>query len=419
MPLSVSEVAALVISPVRPGETERLPLRDALDRVLGDDVVSPVALPPWDNASMDGYAVRRMDIEGASGNRPVVLPVRGTIAAGHHAGQSHEQGTAIRIMTGAPVPAGADTVIRVEDTDGGLDRVAVRDARDAGRNVRPRGEDIAFGRVVVARGTVLGPPQIGVLASVGAGEVYVYRRPRVALLATGDEVVDLDHFHEVLAGRRIVSSNSYSLRAAIHRAGADVVDLGICPDDRDELADRMRHGLDCDLLVTSGGVSVGAFDHTRQVVRSLGGTVLVDRVRMRPGAPFGFGVIGTTPWLGLPGNPVSALVTFELFGRPILRRMRGERLLFPITVPAVVDEEILLHGSLTHFLRAVVEGGMDGSLHARLTGGQGSGMLTSVSGGNALLAIPADRTTVGVGEMVQAIILGNHTLMSTAFSLGE
>jgi molybdopterin molybdotransferase len=420
VPLTVEEVAALVVEAATPRQTERIALGDALDRVLAGSVASPVALPPWDNASMDGYAVRADDIAFATAGNPVELPVVGTIAAGSFAPSALAGGTAVRIMTGAPVPEGADTVVRVEDTDRGTERVAIRDARDALRNLRPRGEDIAVGQIVAEAGSLLGPAQIGVLASVGAREVDVYRRPRVALIATGDEIVDLDRFDDVIAGTRIVSSNSYSLRAAIARAGGEVVEWRLVGDDREELTRNIRDVLDSDLIVTSGGVSVGAFDYTRDGIRALGGAVLVDRVRMRPGAPLGFGTVGNALWLGLPGNPVSALVTFELFGRPLIRRLRGEHAVFPIPVPVIMDETITLAAPLTHFLRAVLTGGQrgDGAVHARLTGGQGSGILTSVARGNGLAIIRHDRLVVKPGETVGALILGNHTLVSSTFSLG-
>jgi molybdopterin molybdotransferase len=419
VPFSVEEAAAIVVDTIRPLGSETVSILDANERVLADDIVSSVALPPWDNASMDGYALRAADIAGLSAGQPVALDVSGTIAAGGDPGLRLVEGRAMRIMTGAPVPAGADSVMRVEDTDRGTERVEIRDARDSGRNIRRRGEDIRADQTVGARGAVLSPGQLGVLASVGASTLTVFRRPRVALLVTGDEIVNVEQFDEVRAGRRIVSSNSYSLRAAIMASGADVLDLGIGADDRDALIDRLRQAAECDLIVTSGGVSAGAFDYTRDAIRALGGTILVDRVRMRPGAPFAFGTAGASgpAWLGLPGNPVSALVTFEVFGRIALRRLRGERLLFPMTTRAIVDERIELAGALTHFLRAVVSSGGGGELRARLTGGQGSGILTSMALGNALLVVAAGKTVVEPGESLPVLILGNHSLTSDTLRL--
>ena len=416
--LSVAEASRAILADIRPLPSEEVPLSAALGRVLAHDVLSPVALPPWDNASMDGYAVRAADIEST----PVSLPVVATVPAGGSAPRPLAAGEAMRIMTGAPVPAGADSVIRVEDTDRGAERVTIGDARDAGRNVRPRGEDLVAGSVAVGAGTTIGPAQLGVLASVGAAEVQVHRRPRVGVLATGDELVDLDRFDEVLRGRRIVSSNSYTIRAAVALAGGEVVDLGLAPDDRAALGERLeRAGAErCDLLLTSGGVSVGDFDFTREVLDALGARMRFWRVRIRPGGPLGFGLLGDVPWLGLPGNPVSAMVTFELFARPAIRRLRGECLLYSKPLPVVVDEEITISAPLTHFLRAVVSTGTDGALHARLTGPQGSGLLTSMARANALLVVPADRFGRGpmaAGTVLSALPLGDAVHLMESLGL--
>lgn len=416
--LTVDEARATVAAELEPLASEIVKLDAALHRVLARDIVSPVSLPPWDNSSMDGYAVRAEDVARASVDAPIGLPVTQTIAAGAAARHALAPGTAIRIMTGAPIPAGADTVIRVEDTDRGEERVMIHDARDAGRNVRSRGEDLREGDVALAAGTVIGAPQLGVLASIGAREVPVHRRPLVAVLATGDELVDVDAFADVMAGRRIVSSNSYTLRAAVTVAGAEVLDLGICPDDRNALRARLEAARDarCDLMLTSGGVSVGAFDFTRDVLASLGATMHFWRVRIRPGGPLGFGRLGATSWLGLPGNPVSALVTFELFGRPAIRRLRGERAIFPRPITVVLDEEVTIGAPLTHFLRAVVFSTAEGTLRARLTGPQGSGLLTSMARADALLIVPLEqfgRGPLPAGTPLRAIPLGDRASLAT------
>jgi molybdopterin molybdotransferase len=403
--LSVTEASAHMLAGIRALDDEPVALRDALGRVLARDVVSPVSLPLWDNASMDGFAVRAADVRGATTDAPVRLRVVETIAAGARGARVVGAGEAARIMTGAPVPEGADSVVRVEDTSTSADVVEVRDDRDAGSNVRAAGEDVRTGAVVVRSGTVLGAAHVGVLASVGCARPAVHRRPRVAILATGDELVSLDSFDEVLAGRRIVSSNSYSLEAAVRAAGGDPVSIGIAPDDRDALAARLRAADGCDLIITSGGVSVGDFDYTRDVVTQLGGTLSLWRVRMRPGAPIGFGRLFDAPWLGLPGNPVSALVTFELFGRPLLRTLAGAARPHRRSVPVVLDEEVVLRAPLTHFLRCTLADGEDGTLRARLTGGQSSGMLTSMSSADALLIVPPAPTTVAAGTPLRALPL--------------
>jgi molybdopterin molybdotransferase len=270
---------------------------------------------------MDGYATRAEDVETASASAPVRLQVVDAIAAGAFATVRIERGQAARIMTGAPIPDGADTVVRIEDTDRGLEVVAIRDARDARRNVRPRGEDFSEGETVLEAGTPIGAAQIGVLASMGFAAVDVFRQPRVAILGSGDELVDLDRFHEALDGRKIVSSNSYTLHALVRDAGGVPINLGIARDSPASLRERFECARGADLLLTSAGVSVGEFDYTRHVLTELGAEMKLWRVRMRPGAPLGFGLLGGMPWIGLPGNPVSTMVTFELFVRPVLRRM--------------------------------------------------------------------------------------------------
>ena len=420
-PSTVEEASARILADIEPLAPVRVALRDALGCVLATEVRSPVALPPWDNASMDGYAVRASDVAGASPDTPVVLRVVGTIAAGGAPSRAVEAGETMRIMTGAPLPSGADSVVRVEDTDAGIERVAIRNARDAGRNVRPRGEDLERGAVAVAAGTLVGPAQLGVLASVGAAHVDVFPRPRVGVLSSGDELVDVDRFDEVLAGRRIVASNSYTLWGLLRQVGAESVDLGLVADDPDALRARLAEGAaSCDALITSGGVSVGAFDYTRSVLASLGAELRLWRVRIRPGAPIGFGLLGGKPWLGLPGNPVSAMVTFELFARPALRRMAGHRLLFRRPITVRLAEPVTLAAPLTHFFRAVVSRppGDDGSPGvARLTGPQGSGLLTSMERANALVIVPEDRARVEAGELLHALPLTDEASLSPELAL--
>jgi molybdopterin molybdotransferase len=401
-----------VIAAIQPLSTETVRLESALGRVLAEDVRSPLALPPWDNSSMDGYAVRAADVRGASRERPKVLRVIGTIAAGSATDRSVGAGEAIRIMTGGPVPAGADSVIRVEDTDGGTEAVQVLGDRDCGRNVRPRAEDIAKGDVAVPRGTQLRAGHIGVLASVGQADVRVHRRARVAVLGSGDELVGVESFGEVLGGKKIVSSNSYSVVAAVLEAGGEPMPLGVAKDDPADLRKRLEN-LECDLLVTTGGVSVGAFDYTRPVLAELGLEPRFWRVRLRPGGPIGFGLLRGTPWLGLPGNPVSALVTFELFARPAIRRMHGLAEPFRRATPVRLTEPVTTSGGLTHFLRAVVtaEGG---ELRARLTGPQGSGLLTSMARANALLVVPPERDRMEGGELAVALLLHDDTAPSAS-----
>jgi molybdopterin molybdotransferase len=413
---TVLDASARILSGIAPLDVERVPLLDALGRVLAAPVDSPIDIPAWDNSAMDGYAVRGADIVGASADAPVTLTVIESIPAGAFATRAVSSGTAIRIMTGAPMPEGADSVVRVEDTDGGLERVTVRNARDAGRNVRGRGEDIERGRRVLEAGTPLGAAQLGVLASVGAGTVAAHRRPRVAYLASGDEIVDLDRFDEVLAGRKIASSNSYTLNALIRDAGGEPVGLGIARDDPADLRERLLRGVDADLLLTSAGISAGEYDYVRPVLEELGVTLDVWKVRMRPGAPLGSGRLRGVPWIGLPGNPVSTMVTFELFVRPVIRRMLGHERLYRVPVPVTLEEPVSIGTRLTHFLRAIVTERPEGRT-ARLTGPQGSGILTSMARANALLIVPEDRPRLAAGEVAHALLLTEDALRSTSFAL--
>jgi len=391
---------------------ERLPLLESMGRVLASDAVAGVTLPPWDNSAMDGYAVHASDLARI----PVTLPVLETVAAGQFATRAVAAGEAIRIMTGAPIPAGADSVVRVEDTDAGTARVEIRSARDAGKNIRPRGEDIAEGRVAIPAGTALGAAQIGVLASIGLAQVDVYRAPRVAILTSGDELVELDGFDQVRSGRKIVTSNSYTLQAAVQAMGAIPVYLGIAGDTPQSLRAALGRARDCDMIITSAGISVGEFDYVRDVLAALGADMKFWRVRMRPGAPIGFGLLGGTPWLGLPGNPVSTLVTFELFARPAIRKMMGHARLFRRPVPVVLEEAVTVNAELTHFLRATITHSGSGAT-ARLTGPQSSGILTSMSLANALLVVPAGRKRVDAGETLHAIPLGDDTALAADFAL--
>jgi molybdopterin molybdotransferase len=352
---------------------------------------------------MDGYAVRSQDVRGANTDKPVALRVIATIAAGEKSSQQVGEREAIRIMTGAPVPAGADSVIRVEDTDAGTATVRINSDRDALRNIRPRGEDVSEGAVVARAGEQLSPGHVGVLASVGKGRIRVIKRPRIAILASGDELVDVDRFDAVLAGDRIVTSNSYSLDAAVREAGAEPVSLGTVGDDPLAIREKLSN-CECDLLLTTGGVSVGEFDYTRSVVAELGATQRFWKVRIRPGAPVSYGMLRDRPWLGLPGNPVSTLVTFELFARPAIRKMQGHKLLYRRLVDVRLAEAVTIAAPLTHFLRGIVAHSRDG-YSARLTGPQGSGLLTSMAKANALLVMPPEKTRLERGDLVQAMLL--------------
>jgi molybdopterin molybdotransferase len=405
-PLSASEAAERILLEIRRQPPLRIPLDDALDSVLAEDVVSPLDVPPWTNSAMDGYAARGEDVRGASEADPVRLRVVEQVPAGHFPSRAIHPGECARIFTGAPLPEGSDSVIRQEDTDGGVETVTILKDRDIGVNIRKAGEDIRRGTTVLARGTQLEPAHLGVLASLAVAHPLVYRRPRVAILGSGDEVVDVDQTEDILAGRKIASSNTHTLVALVRQAGGQPVNLGIARDTPESLREHLAAAGDCDLLVTTAGISVGEHDYIRSVLEELGAQQRFWKLRMRPGAPVGFGLLGEIPWIGLPGNPVSTMVTFELFVRPAIRKMMGHALPFRRSVPVTVAESITVRPRLQHFLRATITQGPNGP-EAGLTGPQGSGILTSMARANALLVLPEGQFETPAGSSVQALILND------------
>ncbi len=415
--LSIAEASERILAEIKPLEPETVPLRQALGRVLAEDISATVTMPPWSNSSMDGYAVRSADITPVMSGEPVKLRVIATIAAGEFAPRALKRGEAMRIMTGAPIPGGADSVIRKEDTDGGSQKVEIREARDVWKNIRDAGEDYQKGDLLAKRGSPVRPALLGVLASSGIATVQVFRRPSVAIISSGNELVDIDDFDEVVAARRIVSTNSYTLEALTRVAGGIPTDLGIASDTKASLRKKLDAAAGCDLIITSAGVSVGDLDYTRDVFTELGGKQKFWKVKMRPGAPLAFGLLKNVPWLGLSGNPVSAMVSFELFVRPALRKMQGHANIFRRTSTVTLEEEVKIAAKLTHFLRAFVTRQADGTLTARLTGHQSSGALTSMAKANALLIVPEKNEKVPKGAHLKALML-DHTLEETsAFSL--
>ena len=403
--ISVREAAGRIVAGVPVLGTEEVPLLAALGRVLAEDVKSPLDLPAHTNSAMDGYAVRAADVRGASADQPVTLRIVESIAAGQFPTQRIGAGEATRIFTGAPLPPGADGVIRQEDTDRSGDEVVVKSDRDAGRNFRLAGEDLKKGARVFRYGTVLGAAQIGVLASMAKATVTVHRRARVAIVASGDEIADLDQVAEIRAGRKTASSNSYTLHALIRDTGAVPVPMGIAADTLESMRGMLeRAAAEADVIVSTAGVSVGEHDFVRDALIALSATIDFWRVRMRPGSPLGFAHVGRVPWIGLPGNPVSTMVCYELYVRAAIRRMQGHRALFRQPLPVTLAEPVKTGGKLMHFLRAIVTD-KDGRRTAKLTGPQGSGILTSMALANALLIVPEDRAEVSAGETLMAIPL--------------
>ena len=358
--ISVADASARILERIERLPSEGVALSGAVDRVLAARVVAPITSPPWDNASMDGYAARSADLGSSADAMPVLLKVVANIAAGQFAPRALETGEAMRIMTGAPVPKNADSVIRHEDTDNGTDTVAITQLRDAGRNVRMAGEDFRSGDVLFEAGEQIGVAHLGVLASAGVQAVDVYRRPRVAIISSGDELVELADFTTVNAGERIVSSNSVTLAAMVRDAGGEPVDLGIASDSAASVRAKLEQVRDCDLILTSAGLSVGDHDYMRSAFDDLRGELVFWKVKMRPGAPLAFGMLAAIPWVGVSGNPVSAMVSFEVFVRPVLRKMLGLNRIFRRTIPVAVADPITLAAPLMHFLRVVVDRSADG-----------------------------------------------------------
>ena len=399
--VQVSEAQQIVLEHTAPIGVETVPLVDALQRVIAETVASPRDIPPADNSAMDGYAVLHRDVEGASAERPALLEVVEILPAGKTSQRQLEGGQAIKIMTGAPMPAGADTVVQVEHTNASDRQVEIYQAPAAGSHLRRRGEDIQRGECVVAKNTRLRPAELGVLASVGKAQVLVYQRPRVAILATGDEIADLG---DPDVGGKIINSNSYTLAGQVIEAGGTPLLLGVAPDERDEMSRRIASGLKADILITSGGVSVGDFDYVRECLDQAGFTAHFWTVALRPGSPVTFGLVGQVPVFSLPGNPVASMVTFELFVRPALLKINGYRDLFRVCSNAILQDAVHKRRGVRTFLRGILSQ-QSGQDVVTTTGPQGSGILRSMNLANCLIDISEDVEQLQPGDTVQVIPL--------------
>lgn len=400
--LSVEEALERILEQIEPLGVKHVPLTESLGHVLAEDVAAPEDMPPFANSAMDGFALLSRDSQPLDG-QPPRLRVIGGVAAGYVSEQSVLEGTAMRIMTGAPVPPGADTVIQVELTrsDGPESAwVEILQASAPGNNIRPAGEDMRRGQVVLERGVQVGAWEIGVLATVGKAGVPVTRRPRVAILATGDEVIDVD---QPLQPGKIRNSNSYLLEAAVQQAGGLPHRLGVARDTVESLREKFSEAVKYDLILTSGGVSVGDFDLVKNIMAERG-EINFWRINMRPGKPVAFGHIGGVPLLGLPGNPVSAAVTFELFGRPVIRKMMGQSRLLRPQVEVIVEDGIAERVMRRHYVRAHVEW-RNGQFIGHTTGNQGSNITTSLLHANALIVVPEGGVTIPPGGTARALML--------------
>ena len=400
---SVDEHLQQVLGTVHPLGLIELPLLDAHGCVLGQPLVASSSLPRFDNSAMDGYAVRLSDVMTATVENPVTLPVVGDIPAGSASGISVQPGLCARIMTGAQMPVGADSVVPVEWTDGGLAQVRIGRAPALGAHVRREGEDVRAGQSVLAAGTLLAAPQIGLLAALGHQRVLVHPPPRVVVISTGSELVEPG---ETPGPGQIVDSNGYALSAAAHEAGAVPYRVGIVADDPRRLTEVIEdHLIQADVVITSGGVSVGAYDVVKDVLGRIG-DVTFARVAMQPGMPQAFGTIGpdATPVFGLPGNPVSALVSFEVFVRPALRRMLGAEPLGRPQVPAVLSAPVRSPAGKRQYVRVRVE--HDGARWvATPMGGTGSHLLAPMAAANGLAVVPEQVTEVAAGDTLPTWLL--------------
>lgn len=400
---------------------ERLPVErkaplESLGQVLAEDVLAPFDIPPRDNTAMDGYAVHAADTEGASDTDPRELRVVADLAAGYILDTPVERGEAVRIMTGAPMPPGADSIVPFEETDEPLREpnqraqraatVKVLKAANVGANIRYRGEDMRRGEVILPAGRTVRPSEVGVLASVGATDIPVYRRPVVAILSTGDEITAPG---EPLIPGRIYDSNASSVAALVARFGGIPKLLGIARDTVEDLTAKIREGLHADMIVTSAGVSRGDFDVVKDVL-AREGDIDFWTVRMKPGKPLAFGAFTApdgrrVPHLGLPGNPVSSMVTFELFGRPAIFKMLGKSGWQRPVLRAITRDRVVNTDARRFYARCIVTKGDDGRWYADLTGPQGSGILTSMSAANALTIIPEDQPAAEPGDEIDVMMI--------------
>jgi molybdopterin molybdotransferase len=409
--ISVREALDRVLQDLPRMGGEQVPLAAARGRVLAAAVRAPRDVPPFRNSAMDGYAVRSGDVAAASPAAPVTLRVLETVGAGAVATRGVGPGAAVRIMTGAPMPEGADAVVRVEDTAEAGDRVAVRAAVAPGANVREPGEDMRAGESVLAAGRVLRPADIGLLASLGLAVARVARRPRVAILATGDELVDVG---TGLGPGQIVNSNAYTLAAAVEEAGAESLHLGIVRDQPELIRAAFADAMSADMLLSTGGVSVGRFDYVRPILAELGYAERFWKVAQKPGKPLTFGHCGRTPVFGLPGNPVSSLVCFYLYVLPALRTMMGCDRVHLASAAATLGEPMRKAPGLTEFVRCSLRGPPD-AYEARSTGTQSSGALRSLSLGDALIVGPPEATQLAAGTRVRVVLLGGDAVGTPPF----
>lgn len=395
--ISVEEAQARVLELISLLGSEEVAFTDAHNRVLREDVTAPRDIPSGDNTAMDGYAVRAEDVA----NAPMSLRVIDDLPAGAVPRVRLEPQTAIRIMTGALMPDGADTVVHVELTDGGRDVVRINESLTRGANIRRRGEDMREGDIVLRSGTLIRAGEIGVLASVQKARVAVARRPTIAIISTGDEITGVD---EQLSEGKVVNSNSYSIAALAHEAGAEPRNLGVVRDDRDATIAALERALDCDFVITTGGVSMGAYDFVKDALEAIGAETKFWRVAMKPGKPVIVSTLRDRVIFGLPGNPVSCMVAFHLFVAPAIRKAMGMSEILPPIVRMRLAAPLRSKGDRRAYMRVRVAA-ESGELVAHPMRAQGSGVSTSMIGANGLAILNEGVCEVVAGEMVDTLLI--------------
>ena len=401
--VTVDEALDKILSHIHPLGFEKVSLLDALGRVIAEDIYAHRDIPPLDNSAMDGYALKFEDVQKASPDHPVRLEVIEDLPAGFISKKKLERGKAIRIMTGAPIPKGADAVIPVEETKKENGSVLILKAVAIGENIRKSGEDVKKGDRVISQGDTIRPAEVGMLASVGRSFVPFIRDHWWPFSVLEIELVDVDgELDEV----KIISSNSYTLAAQVKDCGAIPVELGIAKDRKEEIEEKLRQGIRADVLI-SAGISVGDYDFVKDVMKNLGMEMVFWKVAMRPGQPLAFGKIGEKPVFGLPGNPVSSMISFEQFVRPSLLKMMGRRQLFRPVIEAILKEQIAKMPGRRYFIRGSVSFEKDKYI-VTTTGEQGSGILRSMVKANGLIVIPEDQKIVRAGEKVKVQLLDRN-----------
>jgi molybdopterin molybdotransferase len=399
--ISADEALAQVLGSVAILGIERVPLRNALGRILAEEIRSDRDIPGFDNSAMDGYAVRAADVAGAGERSPRLLKVTETVAAGSMPTVQVRAGEAVRIMTGAPVPQGADSIVPVERTRSSAGTVEIMAEPARGEFVRPRGEDLHLDEAVMAPGKRLSPSDLGMLASLNHAMVDVWRRPRVSIVATGDELVDVD---QIPSGAQVVNSSAYALAAAVEECGGEAVILKVARDTRDEIRARLVEATAMDAVLSTGGVSAGDFDHVKAILDDLAMRTLFHGVAQKPGRPLKYGLIGQRPVFGLPGNPVSTLVCFYLYARPALLKMGGHTALGLPRVTARCAADIKTANNLTEFVRVKLERRGE-EFYAHSAGSQGSNILSGLSRADGLLVGPARETVLKAGFQATVLLL--------------